>query len=114
MHSHVYYKLQVKISFLAICLFQAFINFISAAENIRPKLCQFYASNRELTPVFHFHLPTASNAKSITCMAALSESVNWYFFPHISCDFFFPKPENLYIFCVLKTKSISVSKSKFY
>lgn len=86
MHSHVYYKLQVKISFLAIWagtifLLQAFINFVSAAENKRPKLCQFYASKRELTPVSHFHLPDASHAKSITCIDALSESVNWYFFP---------------------------------
>lgn len=94
MHSHVYYKLQVKIYFLAIwagtiCLFQALINFVSAAENKRPKLCQFYASKRELTPVSHFHLPAASHAKSITCMAALLESVNWYFFPHFI--FFFPK-----------------------
>lgn len=96
MHSHVCYKLQVKVSFLAIwvgtiCLFQAFINFIIAAENTTPKLSQFYASNRELTPVFHFHLPVVSNAKSIICMAAFSERVNRVFFSHIESDFFFPK-----------------------
>lgn len=104
MQSHVYYKLQVKFSFLAIrvciiCQFQAFISSISATENTRPKFCQFYASNRELTPVFNFHLPAVSNTKSTTCMAALSKSVNWVFFPpHFICLFLSKTPPH--VFCV--------------
>lgn len=94
MHTHVYYKLQVKISFLAIWVGTfacSMLSYILSAENKRLKVCQFYASNRELTPIFHFHLPDASNAKSATCMAAFLESLNWVFFPHISSGFFFPK-----------------------
>lgn len=81
-------------------MFQAFMKYISPAENPRPKLCQFFLRRGKfkmyLTAASHFHLPAVFNAKSITCMAALSL--------HLVLSFSFQKPQNLHSCLCLKDK----------
>lgn len=123
MHSHVYCKFQSKRSYLAswvgyICLFQALIKFISPAENPRPKLCQFCASNKEVnlkhiwlqSLIFTFQLYPMPNL--LPAWLHSQGTGPRYFFPtfHLVLTFFLQKPQNLHSCLCLKDMVLSKSK----